>query len=377
MKVLFAHKSMNMGGIERALLNLTNILVEKHDIDVLLLNDSFGQEKFNSKIKFINTNKIYRILNPQHNYSKEKQTIKGSFKRFVTNSGIRALMEKVFAKKKFVKTTYDIAVAFHGEDFLTCYQVANMVNAEKKYVFIHFDVRKTKIKKRVFKTYKKFDKIICVSNSCAEQFRQAYPELADKVDYLYNISDVEEIKRKSNEFEIAFQKENINIISVSRLSTEKAHVRSLKILKQLKEDGFKFCWHIVGDGDERQKIEKFINENNMMDYVKMYGNQTNPYPYIKAADLFYLGSIHEAAPMVYKEAEVLGVPVLTTNTTSAIELVGEKGFVCDNDEESIKLAFEQILKDEKLLKSRILEVKENLKTYKFDKEQIVEKFNRL
>ena len=34
--------------------------------------------------------------------------------------------------------------------------------------------------------------------------------------------------------------------------------------------------------------------------------------------------------MVYKEAEVLGVPVLTTNTTSATELVGEKGFVCDN-----------------------------------------------
>lgn len=353
MKIIFTHKSMNMGGIERALINLTNRLIEKHDITVLLLNDSFGQENFNKKVKFIKTNKVYRLLNPKHIYSKSKQTVKGEFKKFVTNFGVRAMFEKIFARKKFTSEKYDIAVAFHGEDFLTCYQVANMVNAEKKYVFIHFDVRKTKIKKRVFKTYKKFDKIICVSSSCAEQFRQTYPELADKVDYLYNISDVEEIKRKSGEFEIEFQKENINIISVSRLSAEKAHVRSLKILKQLKEDGFKFCWHIVGDGDERQKIEKFINENNMMDYVKMYGNQTNPYPYIKAADLFYLGSIHEAAPMVYKEAEVLGVPVLTTNTTSASELVGEKGFVCENDEESIKLAFEQILKDKKLLKVKI------------------------
>lgn len=353
MKILFVHKSMNMGGIERSLINLTNHIVENHDVDVLLLNDSFGQENFDNKIKFIKTNKIYRLLNPQHIYSKAKQTAMGAFKSFVTNFGIRAVLEKMFAKKKFANNTYDIAVAFHGEDFLTCYQVANMVDAKKKFAFIHFDVRKTKIKKRVFKTYQKFDKIICVSNSCAEQFRQTYPELADKVDYLYNISDVEEIKRKSGEFEISFQKENINIISVSRLSAEKAHVRSLKILKQLKEKGFNFCWHIVGDGDERQKIEKFINENNMMDYVKTYGNQANPYPYIKAADLFYLGSIHEAAPMVYKEAEVLGVPVLTTNTTSATELVGEKGFVCDNDEESIKLAFEQILKDKKLLKSKI------------------------
>jgi len=353
MKVLFTHKSMNMGGIERALLNLTNVLVEKNDIDVLLLNDTFGKELFNQKVNFLTSNKMFRILNPERSYSKIKKSFIGVVKKLVTNLGIRAILEKASAKKVVTNQKYDIAVAFHGEDFLTCYQVANMVDAKKKFAFIHFDVRKTKIKKRVFKTYQKFDKIICVSNSCAEQFRQTYPELADKVDYLYNISDVEEIKRKSGEFEISFQKENINIISVSRLSAEKAHVRSLKILKQLKEKGFNFCWHIVGDGDERQKIEKFINENNMMDYVKMYGNQANPYPYIKAADLFYLGSIHEAAPMVYKEAEVLGVPVLTTNTTSATELVGEKGFVCDNDEESIKLAFEQILKDKKLLKLKI------------------------
>ena len=352
MKILFAHKSMNMGGIERALLNLTNAIVDKNDISVLLLNDTFGKELFNKDVKFLESNKMFRILNPQRTYSKVKKSVMGVVKKVVTNFGLRAMLEKMSAKKVVTSEKYDIAVAFHGEDFLTCYQIANMVNADKKYAFIHFDVRKTKIKKRVFKTYQKFDKIICVSSSCAKLFKQTYPELADKVDYLYNISDVEEIKTKSKEKEISYKKEVLNIVSVSRLSPEKAHIRSLEILKQLNDEGFKLCWHIVGDGDERAKIEAYVQENNMQDYVVLYGNQSNPYPYIKPADLFYLGSIHEAAPMVYKEAEVLGVPVLTTNTTSAEELVGEKGFVCENDVESIKQAFENILKDKKCLKEK-------------------------
>ena len=361
MKILFIHKSMNMGGIERALLNLTNTIVDKNDVNVLLLNDTFGKDLFNQKINFIESNKMFRLLNPQRTYSKVKKSVMGVVKNFVTRFGLRAMLEKLFAKKVVTREVYDIAVAFHGEDFLTCYQAANMVNARKKYAFIHFDVRKTKIKKRVFKTYKKFDKIICVSNSCAELFKQTYPELAEKVDYLYNISDVEEIKRKSKETNISYENEGLNIVSVSRLSPEKAHIRSLQILKQLKDEGYKFVWHIVGDGDERSKIEDFIQENNMQDYIKLYGNQSNPYPYIKAADLFYLGSIHEAAPMVYKEAEVLGVPILTTNTTSAYELVGEKGFVCENTSEEIKQSIENILKNKNILKTKISKLNDGSK----------------
>ena len=134
MKIIFTHKNMNMGGIERALLNLTNEIANDNEVSVLLLNDSFGKEYFNKKINFISTNKTYRIVN---------QTLMSIIKNCVTKLGLRALLEKLFSRKIFTNENFDIAVAFHGEDYLTCYQVANMIKAKKKYVFIHFDVRKT------------------------------------------------------------------------------------------------------------------------------------------------------------------------------------------------------------------------------------------
>ena len=64
----------------------------------------------------------------------------------------------------------------------------------------------------------------------------------------------------------------------------------------------------------------------------MVGNKENPYPYIKNASCFLLPSLHEAAPMVFGEASSLGVPVLTTETCSAIELVQSRGigYVVEN-----------------------------------------------
>ena len=373
MKLLFVHKSMNMGGIEKSLLNLTNELVQDNEIDVLLLNDTFGTENFNNNVNFLESKKMLRVLNPKKSYSKINKSRLAIIKKVTTIFGVRAIMEKIFAKTKVVQGDYDVAIAFHGEDYVTCYQVANKIKASKKYVFLHFDVSRVEIKKRVYKTYKKFDKIICVSNGCAEAFKTKYPLLADKVDFLYNLCDMQEVKLKADEFAVSYPKECLNIVSVSRLSEEKGHLRSLKVFKRLHDEGYKFCWHIVGDGDQRSLVEEFIKQNGMKEYVKLYGNQQNPYPYVKNADLFYLGSFHESFGIALIEAMALNLPVLTTNTISAKEIVGEKGFVCENDEEGIACAIKTLLED-KLI---IGEYKEMLKNYSFDKDEIIEKFYKL
>ena len=110
----------------------------------------------------------------------------------------------------------------------------------------------------------------------------------------------------------------------------------------------------------------------MQEYIHLYGNQDNPYPYIKAANLFYLGSFHEAAPMVYAEAMTLGVPVLTTNTCSAEELVGEKGFVCENDENGIYKEFESVFE----CPQKLNEKKDEIKNYKVNNEKIIDRMNQ-
>ena len=108
----------------------------------------------------------------------------------------------------------------------------------------------------------------------------------------------------------------------------------------------------------------------MDDYIVMHGLQANPYPYIKNADLFFLASKHEAAPMVFCEAMSLKVPVFTTNTCSAEELVGDLGFICENSEHGIYTKLKEIFDNKNLLDNK----KEKIQNYKDDNEAIASKF---
>ena len=83
----------------------------------------------------------------------------------------------------------------------------------------------------------------------------------------------------------------------------------------------------------------------MKNIVFLIGEKENPYPYIKKARAFLLPSYHEAAPMVYGESAALGVPIVSTDTCSALELVNDRnlGMVVNNDEIGIKDGLNKII----------------------------------
>ena len=126
-------------------------------------------------------------------------------------------------------------------------------------------------------------------------------------------------------------------VTVARLSEEKGILRCIPIFKKIKEDGYEFEWHIVGDGAMRCAIEKEIARYGLEKNIVLEGEQLNPYRYLKNANYFLLPSFHEAAPMVFDEANTLNVPMLTTKTLSAIEMVEKRGagLVCENNEDAI------------------------------------------
>ena len=144
----------------------------------------------------------------------------------------------------------------------------------------------------------------------------------------------------------------------------------MKVLKRLHDEGYSFTWNIVGNGEKEEEIKEFIKQNQMEDYIVMHGLQSNPYPFIKSADLFLLSTAHEAAPMVYCESMSLNVPVFTTDTCSAQELVGDLGFVCENNEDGIYSKLKEIFDNPELLKL----CKEKIKDYQYDNNAIVEIF---
>ena len=156
---------------------------------------------------------------------------------------------------------------------------------------------------------------------------------------------------------------------VSRLENQKAHLRFLPIVKKLHDEGFKFVLNIVGDGILREQIVDFINNNDMSEYVILHGSKSNPFPYIKYADLFVLASYYEAAPMVYNEAQLLKTPVFTSRIISSDEMIGDLGFICENNEDDIYKKLKYVLQNPQLIQQK----REGLKDFDYDNDAIIKK----
>ena len=87
-----------------------------------------------------------------------------------------------------------------------------------------------------------------------------------------------------------------------------------------------------------------INNDRIRDSrVLLLGEQSNPYQYLIHADWLLVPSFHEAAPMVFDEATLMGIKVITTNTTSAEEMIGyEHGIICENSTDGIADALKNV-----------------------------------
>lgn len=377
-KVIIVNKNLIAGGIETAVLALIENIKNEVDIDLMLFNKCGALlDRAPKDIEIIEGGRLLRLLgntyagNPQQKAESNLARFKKKVLKTLNKMGARKLLVNLSLFGQKQGKDYDVAICCDGTDELRLKYVLKCTKSKFKIAFIHCDISASYISKNAIKALEKFDLICCVSQSCAERFKIRFPHFKN-VEFLYNFQDVDRILKLSKQFDVEYKK-GFNLVSVSRLSNEKAHLRSLKILKRLHDEGYNFVWNIVGDGEKELAIKSFIAENNMQDYIVMHGLQSNPYPYIKAADLFYLGSLHEAAPMVFCEAMSLGVAVLTTNTCSAEELVGDKGFICGNDEESIYNSLKEIFKNIQ----KIEEKRKKLADYSYNNKEITDKLLKL
>ena len=252
--------------------------------------------------------------------------------------------------------------------------VLEKISAKEKWVYIHNDFVNSSLNNNYcLGLLSRFDKILFVTKSCEESFNESFSEFRDKTDNLYNFIDTKSVFELAKENACLSKNKGINIISVSRLSSEKGHLRVLRVLKRLKEDGLSFKWHVLGNGPMEQQIRDEIRKSDLEDYVELYGNQTNPYKFIKETDLLLQASFHESFGLVLINAFMLGVPVVTTNTISAKEVVGERGFICENNEESLY----NMLKSVIIEKAVVDDKKAQLKNYKYENDNIKIKFKQL
>lgn len=353
-KVLFMVINMNIGGTEKALLNMINEMPKnEYDTTVLMLEEYGG---FLSNIpewvdiKYFNGyKKIKSILN-----NPPIQTIKQAVKNktilhaltllvlylFSKLTGERSALFKYLLKKYPIDPTeYDVAIAYAGPMDFISYFVIEKIKAKKKVQWIHFDITKIGFNMHfALKMYRKFDRISVVSNEARDKLLKKIPVLAEKTVLFKNIISTKEIRKLASNGE-SFNDffDGIRIVTVGRLTDEKGQDLAIKALSKLINNGYKVKWYCIGEGKSRKKYEKQIEENKLRDYFFLLGTKTNPYPFIKDCDIYVQPSRYEGYCITTLEARCLNKPILTTEVNGANEqfINGETGVIVGINEEEI------------------------------------------
>lgn len=219
--------------------------------------------------------------------------------------------------------------------------VLSNVKAKKKYAFIHCDYKTYGINDEYsYNVYKHFDAIACVSDSVKNVVAHEEPRLDPKLITVPNCNNVKKIVELSESDPFIYEKGFINFVTVARMGKEKGHIRVLPALAKLHDNHNQFKWHIIGVSrdDADNDFLLAVTDYRLQDNIVFHGCQSNPYRYIRNADFLLVPSYHEAAPMVFDEALILNVPIVTTNTVSAIEMVKDRscGIVCGNTDEELQ-----------------------------------------
>lgn len=168
-------------------------------------------------------------------------------------------------------------------------------------------------KKMISLLYKKSDIVISNSLGNAQDLINNFNVPANKTKAIHNPIDLEKIN-KIEPIEGFFDKEKFNLVTIGRLDIGKNHNLLIDAIAKLNNPSVRL--YIFGAGSLKNELELKINKLKLKEQIILAGFDSNPYKYLKSADLFIFGSSHEGFPNVLLEAMSCGLPILTTNCQS-------------------------------------------------------------
>lgn len=296
-KIIFFAYDLNLGGIEKSLINLLNNLVDFYDITLVLeKNQGMYKKDLSRKVKII-----------EHHVSSFKITLLRKIYNYT-----RRLIFSLKYKNKF-----DFACAY--TPYLYSAVKLSKICSQNNAIFIHADYTYVYDKKEFLEFFNSrkieaFKNIIFVSNESRNHFIEIYPDLKNKTHVINNIVNVDEIIEKSKEkIDVEKRKTDIVFAYVGRLNEHQKRIsRLLSCFKILIQDNKDIKLWLIGNGEEYDKSKRFIEENGLSENIELLGSQTNPYKYLIHSNYLILASDYEGFPVVYNEANILGKYIFTT-----------------------------------------------------------------
>lgn len=303
MKIVHIYYSLNYGGIESLLVNLTNWQVQNNqDVSLILINK---QTEAN----------LISFLNPKVNLIEIKRRIKS-----------KGLFELFKLNYKLIKNKFEI-IHVHAAE------IGNIILPffyNKIVLHIHATSAITNRK------ISKFNKCIVISNAVKNVLKKDYN--INNTEIIYNGIDFKDFKKRSS------NKLSNKIICVGSL------VNSVKNQKLIIEQFFKIKdiieskLHIVGDGPDFCSLKKLIEKLNLNDRVILLGSKNQDWikNSLKKYDLFIQASKTEGLGIAAIESAAAMVPILLSDIEGHLE-VSDNGKYCelfslnDRDELSKKI----------------------------------------
>ena len=178
----------------------------------------------------------------------------------------------------------------------------------------------------------RYERVICVSDDLlAECLKAGVP--AGNCELLENGIDTAEFTRRRTvdaaKAALGFRPDRAVIGSVGRLSPEKAFDVLVRALPELTRRGLDATLVIIGEGDDRPRLEALARDLGVADRVRLPGWQSDVRGYFEAMDVFALSSLREGLPNALLEAMALRVPVVATRIAGIPRVIesGRNGFL--------------------------------------------------
>lgn len=393
-KILIVSHALELGGAERALLGLMDSIdYTKYEVDLFLLRQEGELLPYiNSNVRLLPEIPEYTVLaRPMTQTMKEGHVLltmarlygKLTARRYDRkHKCIESAVELEYSHKFTCPlmpkiqpcTEYDLAVSF----LTPHYFVSKKVRAKKKIAWIHTDYSKIQVDiPSETAMWGSYDKIASISANVTENFCKIFPELQEKVMLVENILPSGLILSQASVFDAGEEISGTDIVllSIGRYCNAKNFDNVPDICRRLVKAGLDVKWYLIGFGGAEALIRNKISEAGMEKRVILLGKKENPYPYIKACDVYVQPSRYEGKSVTVREAQMLGKPVVITRyATSSSQLEdGIDGVIVPMDNEGCTEGIAEVIHNRMLRE----QLQKNMKQRDYAGTEEVEKLYRL
>lgn len=366
-KLLFIMPGLDVGGGEKSLVNLLReIDYKQYEVDLFLFNHNGVFTAYvPEEVRILPLPEDYRLFSLPYIKAVSRFIRKGklglAFHRTIYSAIHKLKLHHSIREQRSWRflapaigefpMQYDAVIGFLEKTSIYC--CIDKAKGYKKIGWIHTDYDKLGMDPGFDRPYfERLDTVVTVSEQCASILSKRFPNLEHKVKVIHNIVSPEMIVELSDQNMTGTLKhgKEFVILSIGRLHAHKGLDMAVGACRLLIDQGYDVRWHIIGDGEERSRLEHLIRKLGLENHMKLLGVMLNPYPYMKEADLYVHPSRVEGKSIAIDEAKIMRKPIIVTNFRTAKDQINheEDGLIVDMNAGAIAEGIQRLIHDDAL-----------------------------